>query len=206
MQLAILTTSGQIGQLHQSFRNPQLQYFGMFIKKINTYHPEIELGMMRLINAVLLLWLWCLSNIKRFLIFIGVFVGNTNTISYSTISYGVFDSANYFDPDTAIISAIHPYLDFITLSRYYEPLSQEMLTEIEFLGIPLSKISIIMMGATAISGSISPLITDSSVSGFSHTCVENAQHLQIYNCVAFFTHVCFFPHICVQIQTCVEQD
>ena len=83
-------------------------------------------------------------------------VGNTKTISYSTISYGVFDSANYFDPDTAIISAIHPYLDFITLSRYYEPLSQEMLTEIEFLGIPLSKIGVIMMGT--ISESISPLV------------------------------------------------
>ena len=33
-----------------------------------------------------------------------------------------------------------------------------MLTEIEFLGIPLSKIGVIMMGATAISESISPLV------------------------------------------------
>ena len=35
------------------------------------------------------------------------------------------------------------------------------------------------------------------VSGFSHTCVENAKHLQTYNCVAFFTHVCLFPYIYV---------
>ena len=53
--------------------------------------------------------------------------------------------------------------------------------------------------------------TDSSggnkqVGGFSHTCVENANHLQSYNCVAFFTHVCLFPYICVKIQTCVEKS
>ena len=53
--------------------------------------------------------------------------------------------------------------------------------------------------------------TDSSgenkhVSGFSHTCVENAKHLQTYNCVAFFTHVCLFPYLCVKIQTCVENS
>ena len=71
-------------------------------------------------------------------------VGNTKTISYSTISNWVFDSSEYhFDPDTAIISAIHRYLDFITLSRV-EPLSQEMLTDINFLGIPMSKIGIMM--------------------------------------------------------------
>jgi len=71
-------------------------------------------------------------------------VGNTKTISYSTISNYVFDSSEYhFDPDTAIISAIHRYLDFITLTRV-EPLSQEMLTDINFLGIPMSKIGIMM--------------------------------------------------------------
>ena len=70
-------------------------------------------------------------------------VGNTKTISYSTMSYWVFDSLDFFDPDTAIISAIHPYLDFITLLRY-EPLNQEMRTEISTLGIPMSKIGIMM--------------------------------------------------------------
>merc|ERR1712004_344215 len=44
------------------------------------------------------------------------------------------------------------------------------------------------------------------VSGFSHTCVENAKHLQTYNCVAFCTHVCLFPYLCVKIQTCVENS
>ena len=39
-----------------------------------------------------------------------------------------------------------------------------------------------------------------------HTCVENAKHLQTYNCVAFCTHVCFFPYLCVKIQTCVENS
>ena len=76
-------------------------------------------------------------------------VGNTKTISYSTISYPVFGAGT--DPDTAIISAIHPYLDFITLPSGDQnevqepgPLSQEALTEIDFLGIPLSKIGILM--------------------------------------------------------------
>ena len=44
------------------------------------------------------------------------------------------------------------------------------------------------------------------VSGFSHKCVENAKHLQTYNCVAFCTHVCLFPYLCVKIQTCVENS
>ena len=44
------------------------------------------------------------------------------------------------------------------------------------------------------------------VSGFSHTCVKNAKHLQTYNCVAFCTHVCLFPYLCVKIQTCVENS
>ena len=71
-------------------------------------------------------------------------VGNTKTISYSTISNNVFDSSEYFfDPDTAIISAIHCYLNFTTLSTV-EPLSQEMLRDINFLGIPMSKIGIMM--------------------------------------------------------------
>merc|ERR1712110_719916 len=51
------------------------------------------------------------------------------------------------DPDIAIISAVHPYLDFITLMNPYEfdePLSEEMLIEFDFLGIPLSKIGIMM--------------------------------------------------------------
>jgi len=58
-------------------------------------------------------------------------------ISYSTLN-STLDS-----PDIAIISAIHPYLDFITLSLS-EPLSEEMLIELDFLGIPLSKIGIMM--------------------------------------------------------------
>merc|ERR1719219_1951626 len=65
-------------------------------------------------------------------------VGNTKTISYSTYHYTVHDKA--------IISAIHPYLDFITLrDGYYDgPLSQETLTDIDFHGIPMSKIGIML--------------------------------------------------------------
>merc|ERR1712150_11206 len=48
------------------------------------------------------------------------------------------------DPDTAIISAVHPYLDFITLKAPYGTLSQERLTEINFLGVPLSKIGLMI--------------------------------------------------------------
>ena len=61
------------------------------------------------------------------------------------ISYSTLDST-LDSPDIAIISAIHPYLDFITLMDVYGSpgLSQEMLTEIDFLGIPLSKIGIMM--------------------------------------------------------------
>ena len=44
------------------------------------------------------------------------------------------------------------------------------------------------------------------VSGFSQTCVENAKHLQTYNCVVFVTHVCLFPNTFVKIQTCVEKS
>ena len=60
-------------------------------------------------------------------------------------------------------------------------------------------------------GDVRHLLTHSSggnkhVSGFSHTCVENAKHLQTYNCVAFCTHVCLFPYLCVKIQTCVENS
>merc|ERR1712212_794882 len=62
-------------------------------------------------------------------------VGNTKTISYSSYTFDLID--------TAIISAIHPYLDFITLTGS-RPLSQETLTAIDFLGIPLSKIGIMM--------------------------------------------------------------
>ena len=58
------------------------------------------------------------------------------------ISYSTLDST-LDSPDIAIISAIHPYLDFITLNLS-EPLSEEMLIEFEFLGIPLSKIGIMM--------------------------------------------------------------
>ena len=39
-------------------------------------------------------------------------VGNTKTISYSTR----FHQFSFDHPDMAIISAIHPYLDFITLT------------------------------------------------------------------------------------------
>lgn len=61
-------------------------------------------------------------------------VGNTKTISFSTISLDA--------PNIATISAIHPYLDFITLPSGY--LNEEMLIELDFLGIPLSKIVIMM--------------------------------------------------------------
>merc|ERR1712110_361503 len=64
-------------------------------------------------------------------------VGNTKTISYSTLN------STHDDPDIPIISAIHPYLDFITLSLS-EPLSEEMLIEFDFLGLPLNKIGIMM--------------------------------------------------------------
>ena len=64
-------------------------------------------------------------------------VGNTKTISYSTLN------STHDDPDIPIISAIHPYLDFITLNLS-EPLSKEMLIEFDFLGLPLSKIGIMM--------------------------------------------------------------
>jgi len=72
-------------------------------------------------------------------------VGNTKTISYSTR----FHQFSFDHPDMAIISAIHPYLDFITLDlstpwTTSEPLSEEMLIELDFLGIPLSKIGIMM--------------------------------------------------------------
>merc|ERR1711934_297035 len=72
-------------------------------------------------------------------------VGNTKTISYSTR----FHQFSFDHPDMAIISAIHPYLDFITLDlstpwTTSEPLSEEMLMELDFLGIPLSKIGIMM--------------------------------------------------------------
>ena len=48
----------------------------------------------------------------------GLAFRNTKTISYSTISSWVFDSHNdygYSDPDTAVISAIQPYLNVIIL-------------------------------------------------------------------------------------------
>jgi len=64
-------------------------------------------------------------------------IGNTKTISYSTLN------STHDDPDIAIISSIHPYLDFITLNLS-EPLSEDMLIELDFLGIPLSKIGIMM--------------------------------------------------------------
>ena len=62
------------------------------------------------------------------------------------------------------------------------------------------KTSVVCRGGTDSSGG------NKHVSGFFHTCLENDQHLQIYNCVAFFTHVCFFPYICVKIQSCVEKN
>ena len=58
------------------------------------------------------------------------------------ISYSTLDST-LDSPDIAIISAIHPYLDFITLNLS-EPLSEEMLIELDFLGIPLRKIGIMI--------------------------------------------------------------
>jgi len=64
-------------------------------------------------------------------------VGNTKIISYSTLN------STRDDPDIAIISSIHHYLDFITLTLF-EPLGEEMLIELDFLGIPLSKIGIMM--------------------------------------------------------------
>ena len=46
------------------------------------------------------------------------------------------------DSDTAIIAAVHPYLDFINL--WQPDFSEAALAEIEFLGIPLSKFGIMM--------------------------------------------------------------
>ena len=82
-------------------------------------------------------------------------VGNTKTISYTTKpNYGLFE--RFLDPDTAIISAVHPYLDFITLWST-EPLNENQLAEMNFVGIPLSKIGI-MMGYVPSSDSITEIV------------------------------------------------
>ena len=80
-------------------------------------------------------------------------VGSGKTISYTAFSGPVlFGNDNIVDSDTAIIAAIHPYLDFINLWQpdlYYDNnydfvLAEKALAEIEFLGIPLSKFGIMM--------------------------------------------------------------
>jgi len=72
------------------------------------------------------------------------------TLSYSFLQY------NYDDFDIAIISAIHPYLDFITLSLN-EPMGENLLLDLDFHGIPLSKIGI-MINAKTNSDSINQIV------------------------------------------------